>query len=611
MSRSFSGCGRLAGILDLEELPAAREKAVAGMLTRLERRASEGGGRLLSDHHVSLFGSQIDGIWIAADLARFQIEELSAHLPSELAGELLGRASSAEEIIAQLYKCLGEDALQILQGAFALAIYDQNRRQLLLARDPVGQKPLYWTEQGGKFLFASELKALALSNQLLSRLDLEGCAAYLGLGALPQEKTPLSGVYKLLPGHLLRLSVGGEVSVSPYWSYSAVLENPASGHEEISFETIASQALHKHLPDGAQAQVGCLLREEGEGVELLSLLGKEKPGSSVQIYSRLFQKNPTSSSPIPASFHGFIEEPEHLLQQLPETVYLMDEPCADTTAPLMREMARCMREAGLTTALLATGSPDWLASHIERPRVGLHHLLETLTNGAKRYLALPFASLFYRSQIFPLLRSLHTHPWHRAFIQQHALFDTDQLHRLGSPYLHPYDLELLIHKFPCLQKLDASWASLLYLNLKVGLPSRYCLLEDRLIASEGISPLAPFLDRSIVEYVGRHANLPFSQPRKPPPTRRRRKEAPVNPLPSFLTSAPLINAYKKLEYGVLVDNGLLDPRWVRSAITASKNTPLAARQLWALLVFELWMRLFFERDSMNECQKWLSGAALP
>src|SRR5260370_40723193 len=108
--------------------------------------------------------------------------------------------SSDTEVLVHLYEEYGERCVEPLRGMFALAIWDESRRELLLGRDRLGIKPLYYAATPDGFLFGSELKALIQSPWLRPRLDRRGLAAYLQYGYVPDPLSILAGVAKLPPG---------------------------------------------------------------------------------------------------------------------------------------------------------------------------------------------------------------------------------------------------------------------------------------------------------------------------------------------------------------------------------------------------------------------------
>jgi asparagine synthase (glutamine-hydrolysing) len=126
------------------------------------------------------------------------------------------RSHSDSEVILHAYEEWGDDCVQHLRGMFAFAIYDQQRKRLLLARDRIGIKPLYYTWQNGRLLFASEIKALLKAPQVERRINHQAMYDYLGFEFVPAPDTMFAGIHKLPAGHLLVLE-NGQINSRQYW----------------------------------------------------------------------------------------------------------------------------------------------------------------------------------------------------------------------------------------------------------------------------------------------------------------------------------------------------------------------------------------------------------
>ena len=123
------------------------------------------------------------------------------------------------EVIVHLYEEHGEDFVAVLNGQFAIALWDATRRQLVLARDRTGIRPLFYTERGGRLVFASEVKALFTLPEVPRRLDVAALAEVFSYWAPLEPHTVFEGVQALPPGHLL-VSSAGQVRTHRYWDWS-------------------------------------------------------------------------------------------------------------------------------------------------------------------------------------------------------------------------------------------------------------------------------------------------------------------------------------------------------------------------------------------------------
>src|SRR5438445_358853 len=136
------------------------------------------------------------------------------------------RSTGDIETIVPLYERFGPEGVGRLEGMFGLAIWDDRRRVLVLARDRAGEKPLFWTRIDGELRFASEIQALLAYPDQARRLNPGAAALYAALGYVPTPHTMLAGIHQLAPAHLLVASAAG-VTIHPYWDAAAVAARPS------------------------------------------------------------------------------------------------------------------------------------------------------------------------------------------------------------------------------------------------------------------------------------------------------------------------------------------------------------------------------------------------
>ena len=158
--------------------------------------------------------SNEDGtIWIVFNGEIYNFPELRQELENR--GHIF-RTGSDTEVIVHLYEDLGPACLDHLRGMFALAIWDKKQHKLLLARDRLGQKPLYYAEYGGALLFGSELNCILQHPDLPREVDLEAIHHYLTLQYIPDPWTGFKAIQKLPPAHQL-VWHDGQISIERYW----------------------------------------------------------------------------------------------------------------------------------------------------------------------------------------------------------------------------------------------------------------------------------------------------------------------------------------------------------------------------------------------------------
>lgn len=179
----------------------------------------------------------------------------------ELQSLVKAPTESVEELISCLYDTYKEKFPLLLNGPFAVAIYHTKSQELLLFRDRLGQKPLYWGVNNNTLVFASELKAMLASGEIPQKPDLEALSFYFSFGFIPQEKSPIAEVNKLLPGHYLRFTREKKLTIRPYWSYNSYLKNKTDQKQE-ELDALISDAVQLRVND--QKPFACFLSSTKE-----------------------------------------------------------------------------------------------------------------------------------------------------------------------------------------------------------------------------------------------------------------------------------------------------------------------------------------------------------
>ena len=135
------------------------------------------------------------------------------------------------EMIVHLYEEMGADCVKKLRGMFAIALYDERKRSLLLARDRLGKKPLHYALHEGRLLFGSEIKTILAIAPDLAEVDSEGLLQYFYFGYIPDPYTAFSGIRKLPPGHLMEYT-NGKIEIRQYWDVVEYGTHPAMSEQE-------------------------------------------------------------------------------------------------------------------------------------------------------------------------------------------------------------------------------------------------------------------------------------------------------------------------------------------------------------------------------------------
>jgi asparagine synthase (glutamine-hydrolysing) len=281
------------------------------------------------------------------------------------------------ELIPHLWEDHQEGMFEHLRGQFALALWDEKRRRLVLGRDRFGICPLYWTRQGDWLLFASEVKALLASGMVRPRPDRRGINHLFTFFALPGPVTCFEGIQILTPGHFLALQMGGageeaRVSDHTYWE----MDFPDRGQEEDGeptqlidgLERVLVRAVERRLR--ADVPVVSYLSGGVDSSMVVALAGKVRgepiPTFTIRIDDPRLDE--TEAALLSARKHG--TEPfvvkcgaDEVLGNYPRLIEAAEGPVIDTSCAALLMLAEAVHAQGYKVALTGEGSDEWLAGY--------------------------------------------------------------------------------------------------------------------------------------------------------------------------------------------------------------------------------------------------------
>lgn len=277
------------------------------------------------------------------------------------------RTRTDTEAIIRAYEQWGDGCLSRLRGMFAFGIWDARKRRLLLARDRVGKKPLFYARFDGRFYFASELQGLLACREIPREVEPRAIDQYLGYGYIPAPLTGFKGIYKLPPAHYLVLEDGGEPRVERYWSLSYLPKLEMSEAEAIEalreklteavrLRMVSDVPLGAFLSGGIDSSivVGLMAGLSDRPVKTFSIGFKEAAYNELDHARRIAEKWGTEH-------HEFIVEP-NALEILPMLVRHYGEPYADSSAIPTFYVSQMTRRH-VTVALNGDGGDESFAGY--------------------------------------------------------------------------------------------------------------------------------------------------------------------------------------------------------------------------------------------------------
>ena len=553
-------------------------------------------------------------IYVAHDAQIHNIAELLKDLRE--AGYNI-RDESIGSILANAYEKWGETFVERLDGDFAIAILDQRRSQLLLYRDRIGKKPLYWYHGARHFLFASELKALLATGHISQTPSEEALSTYLCLGYIPQDITPIADVNKLLPAYYLKIDLEGRKSIHSYWSCSRYFakENQDSGLKlQNNLDQLLRSSTQRRTSE--KDHVGCLV-SGGTGPAAVAYYASQiSSASAPNGFSASFQGETEGDLRSAQAITEALHLPHHTHQLAPETlmndlvraVWHLDEPLADPNFMATWHLGRLASDKKSDVILSGIGSEELLGGHLRYhlpPRQKtLYDHLSALPKPLLENVLSPLLQRIAPNFAIRLLRHRHTDFKAVHYVHHHALCREKEMPLL-SPLLAPlFDPEVFLQKFYHMIQIKPTLSSEQYFDIKTILPDLDLLQHDRLFAAHGVKWETPFLDRHVVEYLAgispaakenpQHVTTPLQallSPTIPHSVIDRPTKERLAFLSSWRTADPFKEIAVILQTGNLVESGLVDKKWLQHFST-TPSCPRSFRQFWAILVLEIWFRLF-------------------
>lgn len=502
------------------------------------------------------------------------------------------------EVIVHLYEELKEKCVNKLEGMFAFGIIDQKNKKLFLARDPLGEKPLFWTVFDNKFIFSSEIKGILAYPGFRKEINDEALREYLLYGFIPSPKTIFRGIRQIPPGYFLSVNETGEVKEEKYWEIDYSKKN-SGGEERIIDEAkiILERSVEKMLV--ADVPLGVFLSGGVDSSLVTALMAKILGPKKVWGFTIAFREESVDESAyarIVAKYLGIkhnlkIFSQQDLLVLLPRVAETLDSPIADPSI-LPTFLLSGFVKNYVKVALSGDGGDENFAGY---PKYLAHYFL-TKTSVNKLPNLHTTASRLGKMGKFLDYISYPLHLRNQLWISH---FSPEEIEKLTGKKVNFSEIEDRHKIFNGEERLDEPF----FLDQKLTLPDLYLVKVDRASMANSLEVRCPFLDKNLVEFC---AKIPFGIKLKGFKTKSLLKKIALQYLPAEAIlrpkkgfGIPLRKWLKKDMQPALRDvfssseaknRGILSQKEVEDFLL--KGTP---SQIWSLLVLELW------------CQRWLKN----
>lgn len=537
----------------------------------------------------------------------------------ELKLELVARGhrfqtDSDTETIIHAFREWGERCVERLYGMFAFAVYDRKTRNMLLARDRLGKKPLYYYQDRDRLVFASELKAILADSTITRVLEPTAVVDYLAYNYVPGPGCILQGIQKLPAGHLMVVSEG-RTAVRQYWDVD--FSQPTQAQDDDALAQTLDDAVRIRLR--SDVPLGAFLSGGIDSSLVVGLMAKqlETPvkthtiGFGEAAYDEREYARDTS-----ALFHT--DHVERVVDVdasaiVDDLSWYYDEPFGDSSALPTYYLCQATRER-VTVALSGDGGDESFAGYRRYVfALAEQKVRQQLPAGLRRALLGPLGRVYPKADFLPQYLRAKATLTNLATTHEHAYFlslTQKTYPRILSDVfldgLGDYDPFHHFERHLAAARTDDPLARLQYLDLKTYLCDDILVKVDRASMAHALEVRVPILDHRVVEYAAR---LPSSAKLEGQETKRalksvarrvlpervfnRKKMGFVLPVPEWLRGglkARAEQAFFAREGGAsgLLDSGGLRKMWYEHQLGISNH----ATVLWSLLMFELWYARF-------------------
>lgn len=369
---NYSGDSRIVAddiIMHMRDTMIHRGPDDAGLYISADGKMGLGHRRLsiidLSPRAKQPMSNEDKTIWIVFNGEIYNYKSLRKQLEEQ--GHTF-KSDSDTEVIIHLYEENGIECVHDLEGMFAFALWDENNEKLFLVRDRIGIKPLYYAVTNDRFIFASEIKALFTSDELIKEINPESIYHYLTFLTVPAPKTMFKNIYKVEAGTLLKIDKHGQICKTRYWNPADFLNTPLQDINENEIIEITenilkeavSQRMISDVPLGATFSGGVdsslivsLMKEQTDNVLAMTMDYKiDSPYSESKIAKQIANRLDISLDVRKVNSDDFFKAVTDFLE------IQSDYPAGDPNNILLYAISKLTKESGVTVSLVGEGGDE-------------------------------------------------------------------------------------------------------------------------------------------------------------------------------------------------------------------------------------------------------------
>jgi asparagine synthase (glutamine-hydrolysing) len=619
-------CG-IAGLLSLSGKPVLQEEVEAMCDAMVHRGPNDAGyytgsEAVLGMRRLSII--DIDGghqpvhnedrtIWVVFNGEVYNFKTLRTSL--ERQGHRF-YTDTDTEVIVHLYEQYGDSCVDRLRGMFAFAVWDDRRKTLLIARDRLGIKPLFYTIVDGRLAFGSELKVILQLPEVERKLNWGSVNHLFSAMTTPGDESIVSGVHKLKPGHMLIASARRGVRIRQYWDVEFDPDYTKTEayfterlrdllEESVRLRLIADVPLGAFLSGGidSSAVVATMARISTGPVKTFSIGFPDQDYNELNYARQVARKFGTDH-------HELIVDPNVLgiIEDLP---WYLDEPFGDSSA-IPTYMVSKLAAENVTVVLSGDGGDELFAGYDKYVKERSERKLEKIPSPVRQTAGLVGRLMHEGMKGRNFLRHLAFEGADRYFdnnilfreVEKASMFEAD-----AYRHIQQEDPRSPWHAF--LRNGKMHWLSALqYMDIKNYLPNDILTKVDRMSMAHSIEARVPLLDHKFVEFA---ATIPPEMKLKGTTTKYIFKKAMEGILPNEILYRPKrgfaiplgrwfrgqLSLYVRdlLLSRTSLNRGLFRKSYIERLIELNDRGRPLDLQLWTLITFELWCRRFIDENA--------------
>jgi asparagine synthase (glutamine-hydrolysing) len=528
------------------------------------------------------------------------------------------KTRSDTEVILHAYEEWGPHCVRQFNGIFAFALWDQNQKRLMLARDHLGVKPLYYVKLGSRLLFASEIKALLADPGCPREVDIHSLGQLFTLRYVPSPNTLFRGIHKLTPGHWMLVSSGG-IRIQRYWDWTPKIQPDID-------ETEATENYRRLVEDAVRLQmrsdvpVGLFLSSGVDSGTLLALMS-QVAGGPVHTFTIGFEHGERSNENqdarqlavrFGADHAELIVTPGDYEKYYERYLWDLEEPVGNETAAAFYFVS-WLASQKVKVALAGQGADEPWAGYHRYIGVKLSQTYSRLPHLVTDRAFRPLVERFFRNERLRRgVSSLSEPDVLTRFVKMYSFFSEDMKTRLFQPWVLEQISADGREAKQALGRLHADVANLdpvtqmLYIDTRANLPDDLLMVADKTGMANSVEVRVPFLDHRLIEFVetlpthlklkrftGKYLHKKATDKWLPKSVAYQKKKGFDNPIDRWLRKHLLLSVRECLLSDRSAAKRYLDMQYVRSLIRDHESCRQNyMRHIYLLVSFELWHRQF-------------------